>query len=175
MRKKTADKTVKKRKSRLKLRDVPVRREDLPATQGMLAELTAEIKSEFASLRLEMQAGFKMVDSRFNQMESRFDQVDARFNQMESRFDQIDGRFNQVESRFDQIGGRFNEVGGRFDLVDAKLLTHDSRFKKIEADIHAVKGLTEEQVAQNRAVLEGYDQLYRLNQDHEKRIKDLEP
>lgn len=61
---------VRKKKVVLKKAGPPVKSKDVPATQGMLWELRAELKSDMKSLERKM-------DSKFNRMESKFDKLMA--------------------------------------------------------------------------------------------------
>ena len=138
------------------------------ATPEMLYAFRAELKSDNASLRLEMQSGFKKVDARFNEMESRFSSIDARFEQMESRFASIDARFNQMESRFAAIDARFEQMESRFAAIDARFDKLEARMLKLESLVEAqnakldrMLALFEEQRAENRFVIDMLQDLHR--------------
>ncbi|MGK5090116.1 hypothetical protein WDW86_21410 [Bdellovibrionota bacterium FG-2] len=62
---------------------------DLPATQGMLQLVRAELKADIRSLSSEMKAGFNQIDSKFSQVDSKFSQVDSRFNQVDSKLERV--------------------------------------------------------------------------------------
>ena len=53
----------------------PLKSSEVPVTQKMLYGVRDELKSDIASVHLEMKSGFKMVDARFHKMEARFDEV----------------------------------------------------------------------------------------------------
>ena len=64
----------------------------------------------FESLRVEMNAGFKIADIKFEQIDRRFDQVDQRFEQVDQRFEQVDRRLSKVEERIDQVNTKIDHL-----------------------------------------------------------------
>lgn len=123
--------------------------EDQPATRKMVRLVRDELRSEIRSL------GHR-TDARFDKVDARFNKVDARFDKMEARFDKIDARFNEMESRFNSIDSRFNEMM--------------SFFEEMRADHHRTHILLEEQHANNRIVLEGYQALWQRQSQIEQRF-----
>ena len=63
--------------------------DDISVTKGMLDETRNELKSDISSLKFEMKAGFKSVDSKFKSVDSKFKSVDARFDKIDSKFDDV--------------------------------------------------------------------------------------
>lgn len=124
---------------------------DMPATQGQLDATRGELKSEITNVRLEMSAGFKSIDARFDKMEGRFKSIDARFDKMEGRFKSVDARFDKMEGRFKSIDARFDKVDARFAITDAKhdrmlaLLEEQRRDTKFSMD--AIRHMMEKQEA----------------------------
>jgi|GEM_PF-2375773 len=73
----------------------------------------------------------------------------------------------EVRSLEHKMEARFAQVDARFAQVDAKV-------ESVLASVHSIKALMEEQDFRNRAVLEGYDQICRCQEDYERRLKKLE-
>lgn len=68
----------------------------------------------FETLRAEMQAGFRRMDARF-------DQVAGCFTGVEAQFEQVAGGFAAIDARFDQVDSRFAGMDARFDRLEQKL------------------------------------------------------
>ncbi len=71
---------------------------------------------------------------------------------------------SSIRSEVDSL--RF-EMNSRFEKMDSK-------FETLAAAIHRTNALVEEQNSRNRIVLDGYDQIYRRQEEYEKRIQALE-
>ena len=65
-------------------------------------------RSELKELIVEMRAGFKAMDKRFDdlihQMDKRFEAVDKRFEAVDKRFDDL---IHQMDKRFEAVDRRF--------------------------------------------------------------------
>lgn len=116
----------------------PKRSGQIPVTSKMLQKTRSELKSSITTLRLETRAGFKKVDARFNDMEARFNDIDARFSGVDARFSSHDARFDRLEAMIVQLA---------------------SQMSGLQAAIHRVEVLVEEQNARNIYVLDGYTSL----------------
>lgn len=66
-----------------------------------------------------------------------------------------------------EMNSRFLEVDARFDKMDSKL-------EKIISAVYRTNALVEEQNARNKVVLDGYDQIYRRQEEFDQRLKVLE-
>jgi len=108
--------------------------EQTKAQQDIVAravdELDTKTETAIALLRKDMQNGFALIETRFNNaMETRFVAIDARFDAMEARFDArfvaMETRFDAIETRFD---ARFGAMETRFDAIDARFGAMDTKF-----------------------------------------------
>lgn len=73
----------------------------------------------------------------------------------------------EMNSRFLEVDARFKQVDARFDKMDSKL-------EKIMSAVYRTNALVEEQNARNKVVLDGYDQIYRRQEEFDQRLKVLE-
>jgi chromosome segregation ATPase len=80
----------------------------------------------------------------------------------------------EVKSLEHKMEARFAHMESRFSTVDSKISGLDAKVESVLASVHSIKALMEEQDFRNRAVLEGYDQIYRRQEDYERRLKKLE-
>ena len=76
-------------------------------------------RSELKELIVEMRAGFKAMDRRFDdlihQMDKRFEAVDKRFEAVDKRFEAVDKRFEAVDKRFEAVDKRFDDLIHQMD------------------------------------------------------------
>ena len=66
-----------------------------------------------------------------------------------------------------ELGALRLDMNSKFEMMDSKL-------EKVIAAIHRTNALVEEQNSRNRVVLDGYDHIYRRQEEYEKRLRDLE-
>jgi DNA anti-recombination protein RmuC len=71
-----------------------------------------DLNSKVDALRLEMKTEFRTVRG---EMDRRFDRVDERFDKMDERFDK---RFEKIDARFERMDLRMDE---RFERMDERL------------------------------------------------------
>jgi hypothetical protein len=102
------------------------------------------VKSDVHSLRDEMQAEFKKIDARFEQMNS---QMNSKFEQMNS----------QMNSKFEQMNSQMN-----------------SKFEQINATNQRMLALLEEQNSRNKASFEGAEMMRVQQEEVIKRVDALE-
>lgn len=107
------------------MKTVPKRSDRIFVSQKMLASVKSELKSDIASVSLEL----KSVRS--------------------------------------EVGALRLGMNSRFEKMDSKI-------EKVIAAIHRTNALVEEQNSRNRVVLDGYDQIYRRQEEYEERLKNLE-
>jgi len=72
---------------------------------GKVDAQRVEMKTEFASVRGEMRAGFDKIDSRFERIDDRFDKIDSRFERIDDCFDRTNDRFDALQRTLLQIAG----------------------------------------------------------------------
>jgi predicted nuclease with TOPRIM domain len=68
----------------------------LDELNGKVDALRIEMRTEFASVRGEMKAGFDKIDERFERIDKRFERIDERFEKAEIRSDE---RFEAMMDR----------------------------------------------------------------------------
>ena len=140
---------------------------NLPATRGMLQAVRKELKHEMREGFRAIDAKFHSVDARFNTIESKFKTIDARFNTIESKFKTIDARFNTIESKF-------KAIDARFDTIESKISALDSKVENVLALVAKMQLSNEQQLADNRIVLEALQAMTRRQNDLESRMDGIE-
>ncbi|KAL9048927.1 MAG: hypothetical protein Q9162_007478 [Coniocarpon cinnabarinum] len=106
----------------------------------------SHVSSEVRGLEERLDTRFRWVDKRFDVFEK---SVDKRFEEfqkdMDKRFHAVDVRFDKLEKSVDV---RFNELEKKMDArfltferkMDERFHAVDRRFKKIEGEMHDIKG-----------------------------------
>lgn len=67
-----------------------------PAAKGEILLLRLEMKSEFKSLRSELDQRFGWIDQKFVEVDRRFGRVEQRLDKVEQRLDRIDQRLEET-------------------------------------------------------------------------------
>ena len=84
--------------------------------------------------------------------------VDERLAGVEQRLDSlganIDERFAQVDQRFAQVDQRFAQVDQRFAQVDQRFAQVDQRFGSLEAEVHRLRILGEQNATDIKRIAE---------------------
>jgi archaellum component FlaC len=70
---------------------------------GKVDALRLEMKTEFGTVRGEMDRRFDKVDERFDKIDERFDKIDERFDKIDMRFERMDERFERMDERLHRI------------------------------------------------------------------------
>lgn len=76
--------------------------------------LSNDMKSEFKTIRLEVDDRFKKIDIKFDKVYQHFDKIDKRFDKVDERFDRIDSKIGEFKkemvSRFDKTDSRVYNI-----------------------------------------------------------------
>jgi hypothetical protein len=102
--------------------------------QFRTSERLERLSDKMDSFRIEMDAKFDAVDTRFvaleSKMDAKFEAIDAKFVALESK---MDDKFKAVETRFVALETTMN---AKFEAVDAKFVAleskMDAKFQSIE-------------------------------------------
>ncbi len=111
---------------------------DMPVTQKNLNETRKELKSDIATVRLEMKEGFNKIDAKFNKVDAKFDELGAKIENLTAVahrtlaiVEEQNTKNNYVLDGHSSLQNQFNE--------QQKL--NNERFDQIESSIKAVKKL----------------------------------
>ena len=77
-------------------------------------------------------------------------------SQIQSLDSKIDARFKEQDAKFFGIDARFSSIDARFSSMDAGFANIDAKIEGLTAVVHRSVLLAEEQRADNRIVLEGF-------------------
>ena len=103
----------------------------MPVTQKNLNETRKELKSDIATVRLEMKEGFNKVDARFNELGVKIENLTAVVHRTLAIVEEQNSKNNYVLDGHASLQNQFNE--------QQKL--NNERFGQIESSIKAVKKL----------------------------------
>lgn len=109
---------------------------DLPATQGMVLKLQAQVKADLRSLEKKTEAQFKQVDARFKLVDARFDQVDARLSQVESQIAAVLSEVHRIALMMEEQNSRNRYVLEGYDQVYQR---QERLEKEVENRLQAVE------------------------------------
>lgn len=117
-----AKKIIKKNSSQV---NKPQYSEDIPVSMRLLNLVKQELKSDNATLRLDVKAGFASVQTQFAQIDARFATVDAQFAE-------IRNQLTKMMVVLEEQNHRNNVALEGYTIVYEKLMESDTRFQKIE-------------------------------------------
>lgn len=104
-----------------------LRRNDVPASVGLVKEVRNELLFETRSIRKEIGAAEKRLESKIWSVESKISSVDAKVSALASKICSVESKICSVESKVDSIS----------------------------STVHGMRVLMEEQRSENRIVLDG--------------------
>jgi len=132
---KTKKPSLKKKAARRK--PASRRAKDLPATYGALSQVRGELKSDIATVRFEMKAGFKAVDARFKSVDARFNQVDAQFKKIDAQLAEMNGQLQKMNADMHRMLTLHEEQNSRnkasFEGAEHVRLKQDQLESRVDA------------------------------------------
>lgn len=105
---------------------------DMTVTKKMLDETRSELKSDSASLKLEMKSGFESVKSDISRLDSKIDSIDSKLEQVLAAVHNVKAIVEDQDNRNKFVLDGHNSLHGRQDKYQSET---NERIDRIESVI----------------------------------------
>ncbi len=115
-----------------------LRRNDVPASVRLVKEVRNELLFETRSIRKEIGAAEKRLESKIWSVESKISSVESK-----------------LASKISSVDAKVSALASKICSVESKICSVESKVDSISSTVHGMRVLMEEQRSENRIVLDG--------------------